>query len=270
MRMVRLYIWRIFSFLKWYAKAQNAHGLHSPFVFNLYNSVVSKRNYKASSFPAKLHQIEGLRASLSQQSSTVEVIDFGTGGSQTPFRKLSIPALVAMTTPKQQGWFMYNLVRFLAPKTVLELGTNLGIGTAYFKLALDTDAQIFTAEGCPNITELAKSNFKALGFNHIHQFTGNLDELLPQVLDKIPAPDFIYFDANHAYLPTLRYFELCLKVKQENTVFLFDDLRYSPEMLAAWHKIQNHPEVQVSIDLFDQGIVLFNKKMSKQKFYLKP
>jgi predicted O-methyltransferase YrrM len=271
MRIVSLYLWRLFSFLKWYAKAQNAHGLHSPFVFKFYNAVVSKRNYKSQLFPETLQPIESLRNTLNQQSATtIQVTDFGTGGSQNKFRSLTVPTLVTMTTPKLQGWFMYNLIQLLAPKTVLELGTNLGIGTSYFKKALEPNAQIFTVEGCPNITALAYSNFQNLGLNNIHQFTGNLDDLLPQILTKIPAPDFVYFDANHAYTPTIKYFELCLSVKQENTVFLFDDLRYSPQMLAAWHYIQNHPEVQVSIDLFDQGLVLFNKTMSKQKFYLKP
>jgi predicted O-methyltransferase YrrM len=271
MQMLKLYWWRIVSYLQWYAKAQNAHGLHSPYVFKLYNTVISGKNYKAKLFPNELKPIENLRKVLLAQSNTVvEVTDFGTGGHANPYRKVALPKLVAMTTPKRQGWFMYNLLRFLNPKTVLELGTNLGMGTAYFQSALGANAHVYTIEGCPNISEWAQSNFNHLGKKNITRIVGNLDTLLAQELQCIAAPDFVYFDANHAYLPTIDYFELCLSVKKDNTVFLFDDLRYSPEMLKAWHYIQNHPSVQVTIDLFDQGIVLFEPTMSKQKFYLKP
>jgi len=271
MHIVKLYWWRLISFLQWYVKAQNAHGLHSPFVFKLYNQVINRGNYKSDEFPEALKPIEALRKVLLAQSNTeVEVTDFGTGGLNNPFRTLLLPQLVSMTTPKKQGWFMYNLIQFLEPKVILELGTNLGIGTAYFKTALPQQGVIYTIEGCPNIAALATSHFQHLQLSCINQYVGNLDSLLEEVLATMPAPDFVYFDANHAYQPTINYFEQCLLIKKENTVFLFDDLRYSPEMLAAWQYIQNHPSVQVTIDLFDQGIVLFNPTMSKQKFCLKP
>ncbi len=269
--MLKLYWWRILAYLQWYVKAQNAHGLHSPFVFKLYNAVISGKNYKANRFPSELKPIENLRKALLAQTNTViDVTDFGTGGLNNPHKKVSLPKLVAMTTPKRQGWFMYKLLQFLQPKTVLELGTNLGIGTSYFQSAVSTNAHIYTIEGCLNISEWAQSNFNHLGKKNITRIVGNLDTLLAEELERIPAPDFVYFDANHAYQPTINYFELCLTVKKDNTVFLLDDLRYSPEMLKAWNYIQNHPKVQVTIDLFDQGIVLFNPTMSKQKFYLKP
>ena len=271
MQKLKLYWWRTISFLKWYLKAQNAHGLHSPFVFKLYNAVISKRNYKPNTFPEVLEPIEDLRKLLLAQKGTlVNVTDFGTGGCYNKYRTIALPKLVAMTTPKKQGWFMFRLLQFLKPDVVLELGTNLGIGTAYFQSALQANAQIITIEGCNNISEWAVQNFNTLNKKNIAREIGNLDDVLPLVLAKIPAPDFIYFDANHAYEPTINYFELCLRFKKDNTVFLFDDLRYSAQMLAAWQYIQNHPSVQVTIDLFDQGIVLFNPTMSKQKFYLKP
>lgn len=271
MQMLKLYWWRTMAYLQWYAKAHNAHGLHSPFVFKLYNAVISGKNYKTHNFPSELEPIENLRKVLLAQSNTiVNVTDFGTGGIKNPHKKVSLPKLVAMTTPKKQGWFMYKLLQFLQPKTVLELGTNLGIGTSYFQSALGANAHIYTIEGCENISELAQCNFNHLSKHNITRLTGNLDSILAEGLKQIPDPTFVYFDANHAYQPTINYFELCLSVKKDNTVFLFDDLRYSPEMLKAWHFIQNHPQVQVTIDLFDQGIVLFNPTMSKQKFYLKP
>jgi hypothetical protein len=37
------FIWQVSSWLKWWLKAGNAHGLHSPFVFDLYNNVLSSR-----------------------------------------------------------------------------------------------------------------------------------------------------------------------------------------------------------------------------------
>jgi len=113
-------------------------------------------------------------------------------------------------------------------------------------------------------------NFEKLGINSISQEVGNLDSILEKIVAKESSLGLVYFDANHAYEPTLKYFTLCLDKVNEQSVFLFDDLRYSPEMMKAWNEIKQHKKVTVTIDMFDQGLVFFKADQAKQHFYLKP
>jgi len=268
----QLIAWRIGQWLNWYARAGNAHGLHSPFVFALYNEVINRKNYSPSKALISQHQnIEALRKSIASDSYTIiKVTDFGTGGKNNQFRSLSLEALSKMATPKKQGRFLYLLVKYLKPKIVLELGTNIGLGTAYFASGLEIGSLITTVEGCPNVAKQARNNFQKLGLNSICQEVGNLNTILKKIVDKENSLCLVYFDANHAYEPTLKYFTLCLEKVNEQSVFLFDDLRYSPEMMKAWTEIKQHKKVTVTIDMFDQGLVFFKADQAKQHFYLKP
>jgi hypothetical protein len=43
-----------------------------------------------------------------------------------------------------------------------------------------------------------------------------------------------------------------------------DDIYWSEGMTKAWQAIKKHPDVTLSIDIFDIGIVFFRKELSKQ------
>jgi predicted O-methyltransferase YrrM len=67
----------------------------------------------------------------------------------------------------------------------------------------------------------------------------------------------------------MQYFEACLKKINEQTLFIFDDIYWSPEMKKAWDEITSRPEVKISIDLYDLGLIFFRNNQAKQHFVLK-
>lgn len=77
-----------------------------------------------------------------------------------------------------------------------------------------------------------------------------------------------FFDGNHQEEATLQYFEACLKKTNEDSIFVFDDIHWSSGMTAAWNKIKAHPQVSISIDLFQLGILFFRKGQAKEDFVL--
>ncbi|RYF62388.1 MAG: SAM-dependent methyltransferase, partial [Cytophagaceae bacterium] len=90
----------------------------------------------------------------------------------------------------------------------------------------------------------------------------------PQIASLNPV-DFVFFDANHRYEPTVRYFEICLTNIHNDTVFVFDDIHWSDEMEQAWAYIKVHPSVSVTVDLFWVGLVFFRREQPKQDFILR-
>lgn len=81
--------------------------------------------------------------------------------------------------------------------------------------------------------------------------------------------DLVYFDGNHQKEATLRYFEQLLPAAHNDSVFIFDDIHWSPGMEEAWEEIKKHPEVQVTIDTFYLGLVFFRKEQARQHFKIR-
>ena len=76
--------------------------------------------------------------------------------------------------------------------------------------------------------------------------------------------DLVYIDGNHTYGATSNYFNELLKITNENSILIFDDIYWSEEMAKVWQEIKNHAAVTLSIDLYKMGLIFFRKE-NKQK-----
>ncbi len=245
-------------------RSGNAHGLHSPFVFNLYCFIIHHDGY----FPA-YDTVEVLRDELLEDKTVLEVTDFGAGSHTGKTKKRKVSDIVRTAAkPPRLGKLLFRLANHFKPATILELGTSLGLTTSYLASARKT-AQVYTLEGCPAIAAQARANFEKLRLQNVQLVEGNINTTLPQVLEKVESLDFAFFDGNHRLEPTLRYFEACLTKAHEGSVFIFDDIYWSGEMVEAWQKIKQHPQVLLTVDLFYIGLVFFRTNQPKQHFTLR-
>ena len=251
-------------YLQFLFASKNEHSLHSPFVFELYTKIIQTK----TQFTV-FEQIENLRKKLFKNCSIINITDFGAGSRiyKTNQREIRQIAKSAEKNPKF-GKLLFRLIQHFKPSTIFDLGTSLGITTIYESKAYES-SQIFTFEGCPATATIAQQNFNELNCKNIEIIIGNIDETLPIELSKIRQLDFAFFDANHRFEPTIKYFKLCLEKATENSVFVFDDIHWSEEMHEAWQIIKNHPRVMISIDLFYVGILFFRKNQPKQNFTLR-
>jgi predicted O-methyltransferase YrrM len=260
MKQLRLLI----KYLNYYFTAATKHDIHSPFVFQLLTQAIRK---KSSSVDLK--EIEKLRSGLLKDKRFISIEDFGAGSSKYNGNMRQI-AEIARNQAKSQKYaqLLYRLVNYFQPENILELGTSLGVSTTYMAKAAPK-AKITTIEGSGNTAALAAENFKSLKTENIKIIQGNFDVQLPLLLEKTNSLDFVFFDGNHRKLPTLSYFESCLQYKNNNSVFVFDDIHWSAEMEEAWEIIKQSPEVSVTVDLFFIGLVFFRKESSKEHFVIR-
>jgi predicted O-methyltransferase YrrM len=128
------------------------------------------------------------------------------------------------------------------------------------------NGSVVTLEGEDSRIAIANSSIKRLGLNNVVFLQGNFQQTLPLALESVPKLDFVFFDGNHTKEATLNYFNLCLSKVHENSVFVFDDIRWNDEMYEAWNEIVENLSVTISIDLFKMGIVFFRKGIIKQHF----
>lgn len=257
----------LLAYLRYLARARDEHALHSPFLFSLYTEVIRADNRHEPTFIP----IRTLQKSLRQNQEIIAVTDLGAGSKVSTAQQRTIGDIARHSQKSARfGRLLFRLIRHVRAGTVVDLGTSLGLTTAYLAEAVRPHhGRVLTFEGCPQTAALARRNFTRLGLKNIIVEVGNIDQTLAPQLAALPPVDFAFFDANHRYEPTVRYFETCLKNAHNDTVFVFDDIHWSEEMEQAWDYIRNHPAVSVTVDLFWVGLVFLRHEQPKQHFVLR-
>ena len=255
------------KYVRYWLTASNGkgHGIHSPFVFDFIKNVLNdKKEYECYQL------IEQRRKTLLNDSTIIEVEDFGAGSSVIKTNKRVVKDIAASSLkPKKFSQLLFRIVNYYQPKTILELGTSFGVTTAYLASG-NTNANIITCEGAKNIAAIAQQTFTVLQLKNINLNQGDFGVTLPQTLSQLQTVDLAFIDGNHRKEPTLDYFTKILNQSTQNSILIFDDIHWSAEMEAAWAEIQQHPQVTLTIDLFFIGIVCINNSIKvKQHFTIR-
>jgi predicted O-methyltransferase YrrM len=263
-----IFVAMVFNFISDYLKhrftSKSRHGTHSPFVYKLTDEVIYDFNAKSD-----YKSIEAQRKKLFNDDSLIQVTDLGSGShlNKNRTKKVKQIAKNALKNPRL-AQLIYRLAKDNQPKSIIELGTCLGITSAYLSKACP-EADVITIEGCPETAKVAYRNFQELELDNVELRVGNFDTLLPGVIEQEPRLDFVYVDGNHRKEATINYFNWCLPKVHEGSLLIFDDIYWSEGMKEAWEEIKRHPEVTVTVDLFWIGLVYFKKGQAKEHFKIK-
>jgi len=272
------------AYIKFLLKSQNQHGLHSPFVYDLVtNCFYDKMKYK------EYKLLKQYRKDLLKNNTTIQVTDFGAGSKVFTSNRRTVSAIAKnVGIPKKRARFLFRLVNYLGCKNNLELGTSLGIGAS--ALAANKKNNLISIEGCPQTADVAREQLKKFGIKNVNLIVGEFEEILskivtpPEEKSKTEGSkdlqrttnnkqqttfDLIYFDGHHTKEATLKYFHQLLPTAHNNSVFVLDDIHWSPGMKAAWKEIKAHPQVRVTIDTFFLGLVFFRKEQARQHFKIR-
>ena len=252
------------NYLNHKIKAKNQHGIHSPFVFDLYNNVLT------NPFPFYIFDdIESIRAKLLLSHQSIIVKDLGAGSKKMKSDKRKISAITKYTSKKPKtAQLLFRLVNYFKPHTILELGTSMGISSMYMA-APSHKSKLITVEGDPNISRIAQINFNKLNFTNIQLINKSFDDFFSDEFNTLNQIDFVFLDGNHRYKPTINYFNRLKAKLHEKSIVIIDDIYWSKEMTRAWKELSQLPEVTVSVDIFEMGILFFKAGQKKEHFLLK-
>ena len=250
---------RIKSFFAFYVRAITRYNVQAPFLYDFVTHVLDTEK-EFYSFEA----IENQRKRLRSLNNEIIPSDFG-GGSVTNTSGKKKVSDIAQTSLSgiSKCRILFNIVNHYTCHNILELGTSLGISSAYLASA-NHNARIITMEGDKNIATIAAEMHQLLGIKNVDIVTGQFKDTLSGVLEKLGTVDLVFIDGHHKEEPTIQYFNMIHKYCGNNSIIVIDDIYWSEEMTSAWHKIMAHSDVTLSVDLFDIGIVFFRKELSKQ------
>lgn len=173
----------------------------------------------------------------------------GAGPSDAGIR---VGEVCRVSKPPRQCHLLYLLAREFGAHSILELGTNLGISSAYLGSA--TAGRVVTLDASPYRLRLAGQFHESLGLRNVQRIAGLFSDTLPGVLQNGRAFDLVFIDGHHLYRSTLDYCSRILPSAAAGAVFIFDDIRWSDEMQSAWGEVSGRPAFSLSVDLGEIGL----------------
>ena len=269
--MGELLLYRLLSWLRHLLSAWNTggEGVHSPYLFEWVRMVMSdKHAYYV------WEDIEALRAEMLRDNRMIAFVDYGSGKKQlgdiVQEERLVRDIAKGSLARKQYAQMLFRLVNWLGDGrslNIVELGTSLGVTTSYLA-AVDSRNRVVTLEGCKAVAEIAKENWRKLGLRNIECWLGEVSvDSLQCVVDALTGGvDVAYIDANHTYASTREYFNVLAANVHEKSVIVVDDIHHSKEMERAWNAICADARVTSTIDLYQMGLVFFDKHYWKRNY----
>jgi len=240
--------------------AKNRHGLHSPFVYRLVDTVFYD-------FEAKnvYTDVEKLRNGLLTDTRTITLTEPGTENYSS--KKISVVAEETLRLPKIDQ-LLHRVAAFLKPANMLEISACPGITSLYLHAGAPK-ANLLAWEEKPETFDIAQDTFKKAKIDTINLLTGKYDTTFLRLINALDKLDFVLINSHHNSKGALKYFELCLPKAHEKTVFIFDGIYHNKEMAQAWNKIKANPKVTVTVDIFWIGLVFFRDGQAREDFKIK-
>lgn len=266
-----LFFYRLQSYLKFYTRAKTPYKIHSPFVSDLLKNIVDDRREYYAFFSLK-----EIRKQLKKDQRQVPITDFGAGSLIKTSKTKTVSEITKMAAiPEGEGQFLFKLMHFLKPDTILEMGTSLGISAMYMSAAVPR-AKMITLEGCPNTAQIALENLHRIGLSSVDLRVGAFDQTLGGALKDLAKIDVLYIDGHHAREPLLKYIKQAEPFLHKDSVVIIADIYWSKDMEAGWKEICNREDVRLSLDFYYFGCIFFNEDFRQKshfdliKYSLKP
>lgn len=263
--MIRNSLFRFVSGAKFISRAQNAHGLHSPFAYQFYCQVLhAEGDFSRPVF----YTIEQKRKAFLHSGVVLSGIDYGANGAGNQITEKLCGVAAHSLKKRRRARLIARIAAMNDAKIILEFGTSLGITTAYLAAFLK-DATIVTMEGNQARLQIAEDLFSELGLKNIRTVEGMFDFTLPKILSEFQSLDVVFLDGNHRKEATLNYFTMVKSHLHQGSIVIVDDIRWSKGMYEAWIRMKEDEAVEMSVELLDIGILFFRKDLYKKHFLLR-
>lgn len=213
---------------------RKGYGVHSPFAFNLITWVFYEK------YPFyKYYELNRIRESLKTENR----IDSGK----------------YMNSPKVDE-LLFRLVNRMQPAIIVEIGTYSGLTTLYLSEACN-NACCHTFDNIHECNALAGKLLE--GRSNVNFHRGNMHQNVEEVLPDLFTVDFLYVGRIDDPDSSL---ELCLDKVTKHTLLVIKGINDTAFMKEWWKKIMEDERTGITFDLYDLGLVFFDKEKIKQHY----
>ena len=254
------------SNLLWYIMAKKAKNIKNQDILNLINVL----NEPLDVNNKQISDIENHRKKLLSKSNPISKLEVGAGtrlknSNANQIKNMTKNGACNTTLAK----VLFNIAEYFNTKNILELGTQLGIGTAYLS-ASNKVQKVFTIEACPETLSIAQDYFKNTNSgNKIYTINNTFDKALPELKKEKEKFSLFYIDGDHRGESLLRYYRFCKQnLAKEEYIFVIDDINWSRDMFKAWKKIAGDDNA-LAINAGRFGLILHKNALPNISIMLK-
>lgn len=172
-------------------------------------------------------------------------------------------SLITDVIYEKMPYYAYHSLKKEQKKMVRERGWSKGtqkVNRFLFRLVNRMQPATIVEVGRPSVTSLYLQSAKP---SASYLFASNLSELF---LDADTPVDFLYLNdyRNPELLEDV--FRICAQRTTLKSVFVIQGICYSKEMKALWKRLQEDERVGITFDLYDLGLLFFDKTKIKQHY----
>ena len=215
--------------------------------------------------------IERERARLAADASPL--VDGSLGEGFTYDAGSTVADACQVSESPRAARLLYGLARAAGDGPALELGTNVGISSAYIAAGLRAaggGGAVTTLDASPYRQRLARGVHSNLGLENVSYVLGEFTATLAPTLEQLGTVRLAFIDGHHQYRPTLDYFEQTLPYAAPGAIFVFDDVRWSDGMKKAWAELRADARFGVAADFGTMGVCVLADGSGGERFVSDP
>lgn len=241
------------SIIRTYRKlfCRKGFGVHSPFVFELITRVIEETcEYYA------YYDISLVRLQILQNERIIK------------YRKKRISVKKALRQyglSAKEGNFLFRLTNYLKPRTILSVGSSMGLAPLYLS-RYDSKVRCITLECEQDLAEITGQFLRKEKNPALEIKTGAYEKLLPDSIGKLQHIDCVFIGKDVSVCDWDTVFEQCLPFVSETSFFVLAGIRSSTEKQQYWMQFRQHVSITVAVDLFDIGLLFFHPKLRKRVY----
>ncbi len=235
-------------------------GIHSPFVFRLVAEVI----HSAGSRKCPEHLLRWYR-NIRRDKTRMEAGVSGAGSKTGLKGQVSVGGVIGRSSVSlKHACMLYRIVDEFRPAEILELGGGMGVSTL-FLAAGNPGAVVHSVESEEFRSAFVRKEAEKLGMENVRFHHDHFQNFLERYT-RPESPWLTFIDGDHRKEALLENFRSLKKLADADSIFIFDDIRWSDETYRAWKEIIRDPEVSISVDLFFMGLIFFREGIAKQDF----
>lgn len=128
--------------------------------------------------------------------------------------------------------------------------------------------EMVTIEASPIIASIASKQFSKVFQRKISIKQGTIQNVFETTVVKF-KPDFCFIDADHRGEAVRTCIEVLVDHCPSIKCIVIHDIYWSEDMLKEWHRVKNDPRFNLTVDLFQAGLIFPSIQMPKQHFTLR-
>jgi hypothetical protein len=242
------------KYLKYLINAghKKGHGIHSPFLFRLITEVIENRGFY-SAYPMLAAAEENVRSMVRMLDTETyqQLYDAKPGSDSSATKKLHL------LTGKFDR-LLFRLVNDFRPETISFNGSTFGVTLLALALA-DRRIQLRA--------QVENSHYRSFCLRLMEVYeVGNISL---KGAAEVVASDFVV--VQHPFNPEecSRILSQILSATSYQGVIVLCGIHSSAEMDAVWTKYKSVEKVQISLDVFEIGILICKEGLQKEDFVLR-